>query len=178
MFKAIEIANFFIQLANDLPYDSIDNLKLNKLLYFAQGQSLSKLGRPLFSDNIEAWDYGPVVHDVYHTYKAFGKNPIDKESSFFDERNLTSDELDILVDVYMNYGKYSGGTLVQLTHKPNTPWSNHYEECMNNIIPHDEIKSYFDSDPSFQSFEVDYENAPIVAVAPAEWDSCEDSIYG
>ena len=39
MLKPLEIANFFIKIANSENEGSITNMKLNKLLYFAQACS-------------------------------------------------------------------------------------------------------------------------------------------
>lgn len=71
-FKALDIANLYIDLANSIPGDYIDNLKLNKICYYAQAWCCVKLGHPLFDDEIQAWDYGPLIPDVYHTYKICG----------------------------------------------------------------------------------------------------------
>lgn len=40
--------------------DKIDEMKLHKLLYFAQRESLALLGEPLFSESMEGWIHGPV----------------------------------------------------------------------------------------------------------------------
>ena len=47
-FSALDIANFYVQLSHGISGDSIDNLKLNKILFFAQGWSLVKLGRSIY----------------------------------------------------------------------------------------------------------------------------------
>ena len=52
--------------------DLMTNLRLQKLLYFAQGWHLARFGRPLFDASIEAWPYGPVVPEVYRAYKEYG----------------------------------------------------------------------------------------------------------
>ncbi len=39
----------------------IGKKKLHKLLYYCQGHHLATFGRPLFSEQIYAWDMGPVV---------------------------------------------------------------------------------------------------------------------
>ena len=43
----------------------VDQMKLQKLLYFAQGHHLADFGELLFREDIEAWKYGPVVRVVY-----------------------------------------------------------------------------------------------------------------
>ncbi|MCY4000360.1 MAG: DUF4065 domain-containing protein, partial [Bacteroidetes bacterium] len=51
-------------------------MQLIKLSYIAHGWTLGISGEPLFNDTVEAWRYGPVVPDIYHTYKEFGHSPI------------------------------------------------------------------------------------------------------
>lgn len=33
-------------------------------------------GQPCFKEEIEAWDFGPVVPEVYHEFKIFGSSDI------------------------------------------------------------------------------------------------------
>lgn len=47
----------------------IGEMKLHKLLYFAQRESLIRKGEPLFAEEIRAWKYGPVVPCVRQAYK-------------------------------------------------------------------------------------------------------------
>ena len=54
----------------------VSNLKLQKLLYYAQGHQLAERGTPLFDDEIQAWSHGPVVKDVYHRFKGFGSGNV------------------------------------------------------------------------------------------------------
>ena len=67
MALAGDVAKYIIK---SLP---VDNLKLQKLLYYSQGVHLVLNDRvPLFMEPIEAWDYGPVVPPVYREYKGRG----------------------------------------------------------------------------------------------------------
>ena len=61
MATVFDIANFFVDLANKTDDDYITNLKLNKLLYFAQGVSLARTDKTLFEESIEAWKLGTVI---------------------------------------------------------------------------------------------------------------------
>ena len=58
MLSAHEIAKYFVSLVDEEAGDSISNLKLQKLLYYAQGFSLAFFDRPLFSESIKAWASG------------------------------------------------------------------------------------------------------------------------
>lgn len=60
--KALDVAKYFLFLArNREAGDTISNLKIQKMLYYAQGYSLALFNKPLFDDRIEAWKHGPVV---------------------------------------------------------------------------------------------------------------------
>ena len=142
-YTALDVADFFVGLANSLPNSSIDNLKLNKLCYYAQGWSLAKFDRPLFNDTIEAWEYGPVIPSVYHTYKVCGNNPISEPSEVFDEAQLDSDELSLLIDVYLTYGKYASWELASMTHEQGAPWHEVFIRGANRSIPLKSIQEYF-----------------------------------
>lgn len=164
-FTALDIANFFVQLSNDLPETDITNMKLNKMCYYAQGWSLARLGYPLFDDVIQAWEFGPVIPSVYHTYKVCGKAPIEAPSDEFDESLLTSDELSLLTDVYISYEKYSPSALVKMTHMPGSPWSKVYKERENNPITTDMMKDYFSASNELQTFQINLTEDNVVTYA-------------
>lgn len=68
MLSALVVSMFFIYLLQDED-NGLSNMKLNKLLYYAQGYHLRRHSCPLFSEDIQACDYGPVVPVVYKHYK-------------------------------------------------------------------------------------------------------------
>ena len=77
--NALSIANYIVNNWSDKI--EITNLKLNKLVYYSYVESLRKLGRPLFDDAIEAWQYGPVEPAVYQAFSSYGRNPIGADRS-------------------------------------------------------------------------------------------------
>ena len=113
--SAIDIAHWFINKAKDVASgvcDLLTQLKLQKLLFFAQAISLKQNNRTLFSEQILRWDYGPVVNSVYQEYKEWGENPITEAPSVsFDKATER-----ILEITYRRYGIYTAGHLVDLTH--------------------------------------------------------------
>lgn len=74
---ALFVANYIIEYSNKKGY-KINNLKLQKLLYFVNVRNILENGAPLFEESMEKWKYGPVVPDVYHEYKRFGAFSISK----------------------------------------------------------------------------------------------------
>lgn len=144
--KAIEAANFFIALADSRDGhidDGVSDMKLQKLLYFAQEASLRKTGRPLFDDPIEAWQYGPVVPRVYREFKKFGRSPIPSRQSLEEAaRVLSADDVELLADVYSRLADKSAAGLMELTHQPGTPWSQVYNPPKDERITVESIRDY------------------------------------
>ena len=139
---ASEVAKWFLAYNRDVSADEggeyISNLKLQKLLYYAQGSFLAVTGSPLFDDPIVAWQHGPVVESVYHEYKKNGSNGIPFNDDFnFDV--FTKEENDLLTEVYDTFGQYSAWKLRNMTHNE-IPWKSTHQ---NDIIQQSTIKSYF-----------------------------------
>ena len=139
---ASEVAKWFLA-HNRIAADSegaeyISNLKLQKLLYYAQGCFLAVKDEPLFSDHIMAWQHGPVVECVYHEYKNNGPNGIPFDDDF-DFSAFTREENELLQEVYDVFGQYSAWKLRNMTHEE-TPWKTTFQ---NDEISTDTIKQYF-----------------------------------
>lgn len=98
--------------------DPVDNLKLQKLLYYVQGWCLAVHDEPAFADEIEAWVHGPVIPGVYVQYKSYRWNPIEAE---VEKPVLDEDLRELIHDVLNVYGADSGFELEQRTHNEE-PW--------------------------------------------------------
>ena len=147
--QAIDVANWSIERANRDEVDEstgegISNLKLQKILYFAQAAYLALNGKdsPLFEDDIVAWKYGPIVESVYKKLKANKAAPIKKptDKSYLD--TLDSEKIKFLEDVWELFGKYSAAKLVQLSHD-HTPWKNAYARGAGTVITKPELYQYY-----------------------------------
>lgn len=130
-------------------YEGITHLKLQKLLYYAQGIHLALYNEPLFIEHIVAWQHGPVVEEVYDIYKENGRNIINIGMSKENEEILNSIENDrkaceALNLTYNNFAIYTAWQLRQMTHEDGTPWDiTEREYGLNNIIPNELISEYF-----------------------------------
>src|SRR5689334_14747494 len=71
------VADFFLLQVDDLAGDTISNLKLQKLCYYAQAWSLALDGKPLFGERIEAWAHGPAIPALYGRFKKYGFQAIE-----------------------------------------------------------------------------------------------------
>ncbi|MCL2188905.1 MAG: DUF4065 domain-containing protein [Defluviitaleaceae bacterium] len=139
MANVFDVAEFFVEFAGQEEEGEMTQLKLNKLLYFAQGLYLAKTGKPLFNDAIEAWGYGPVVPAVYQKYKICGRNLIEADGKDV-SCAFTDDEYDTLLDTMREYGKFSASYLVRKTHEPKSPWA---QTTQNEVIENSLIAAYF-----------------------------------
>ena len=56
----------------------IDEMKLHKLMYFAQRESLIRTGEPLFDAEFQGWRFGPVLPALREVYKASDFAPLEE----------------------------------------------------------------------------------------------------
>jgi len=100
--------------------DPLTNLKLQKLLYYAQGMYLAKNHRPLFRDPLQAWIRGPVVYKIWQKYNSYKWQPITKS---VEQPKVSHFVLGAVQDVVDNYWHCSAFLLEQMTHSE-SPWIN------------------------------------------------------
>lgn len=146
--KAIDVANWFISKANSEKLDDnisegVSNLKLQKVLYFAQAAHLALYSKkPLFEDDILAWPLGPVVNEVYHKFKTAENQPIPKPSND-DYKKFDAKLNQFLENVWSLFGKFSAAKLVQMSHD-HKPWKDAIEDNRE-VITKQEIYDYYKS---------------------------------
>lgn len=141
-YKANNIANYLIFLASqenqEKERDGITNLKLQKMLYFSQAYYLAMFDKPLFKEKIEAWEYGPVVREVYDNFKKNKSNPI---TIIKDESVIKEEDKEIIRRVWNIFGAYSASRLVEIVHS-HTPWKD-ANISRDRIISNKMIKDYY-----------------------------------
>lgn len=179
MLKALDVANFFVDLANNTVDECMTNLRINKLLYFAQAWSLVRFNKPLFEEDIQAWDYGPVIPSVYHTFKPCGSDRIKDIATDYPLEAFLPEQIELLLDVARHYGQYSSPKLIDMTHEKGSPWQEVYEEGVPYItISKESMKNYF-SKKELNSFTftynpetdvIGYRDADGFLVLPKEYD--------
>lgn len=154
--SALSIANYFVDKAQQEGVE-LRPLKLLKLVYIAHGFMLALLDYSVLNsrfDVVEAWKFGPVVPSVYHSFKHFKDQPIDKKSEVFrmDDDGQMHFETPMLKDadartvcdfVWERYKNYSDSRLVTLLHKEGTPWEMFYKKDRNRIIPDEYTRIYY-----------------------------------
>jgi uncharacterized phage-associated protein len=72
---ADQVADYLISLAHERG-ESVNNMKLQRLLYYAQAWHLGIYDEPLFVDTIQAWMTGPVIPTEFWRFAPFGIHDI------------------------------------------------------------------------------------------------------
>lgn len=118
------VADYFLDLSrNEQPTAMpITNLKMQKLVYFAHFISLLSFKKPLISDEIEAWTYGPVIPALYNSLKKWEDKPIAGNIASDDNVEISSASRIIVEKTWEKLKHLTAGQLVDLSHKPGTPW--------------------------------------------------------
>ena len=143
------VANDFILKAHE------ENLylpptKLLKLVYFMYGHYMQRTGNQLFTEHFQAWDYGPVVPELYN--RIHGKGDVDQllanEEGMLYVTNHNSEYgkvyFDIFDYVWKKYRVFSANIFSGLTHAPNSPWDvTRRLKGKNREIDSELIKRYF-----------------------------------
>ena len=133
----------------DLNGDLLTNKKLQKLLYYIEAWSLVYCGS-IIEDEFEAWVHGPVVVDVYKTYKSFGYSPIVNNYNegvsassllkhLFGHSTLNQEHKDLIFAVLKKYGSLSSFELESLSHSER-PW----QEARKGLTPFDPSSKIID----------------------------------
>lgn len=140
MLTCYDVADYLLSQANEEVGDLVSNLKLQKLVYYAQGLHLALYDEPLFPEAIEAWTHGPVVPDLYRRYKECASGAISRPEGM-DFTKFTPEVRELLDEVYSVYGQFSAWKLREMTHNER-PWQEANAASVR-IITHESLRDYF-----------------------------------
>ena len=166
MYSALAVANKFLDFA---ARDNVrlSPMKLQKLVFLAHGWHLAINKRPLVREEIEAWQWGPVISDLYHELKEFGRESV--TGRITDLGILEHDEVDLydaevyeipeddtqtvnfLEEVWDVYKEFTGYQLSNWLHIEGSPWYQVWNQeggvGLHEIISDDIIQEYYDKYP-------------------------------
>ena len=109
MDSIIDAAAYVIMKYREIAGERLDEMKLHKLLYFTQRETLAILGKPAFPEPFEGWKYGPVSRAVRNSYC---------EGEILVPTKEISDELKYIINnVIYEYGALESWKLSELSHR-------------------------------------------------------------
>lgn len=143
---ALQVANKIIARGNDLG-KQYTPMQLIKLTYIAHGWMLGLFNQSLFDDVVEAWKFGPVIPELYHSIKSYRNNEIIAPIPDVKDTEFTNNELKVIDYVLKTYEKFDGVDLSRITHAKGTPWDQtypHNEGSWHNFsIPNTLIQNHY-----------------------------------
>ena len=126
-YDALDIAKYIIRWC-DKNKLRITNLQLQKILFFIQKESIRRRGYGIFSNRIEAWQYGPVVPDVFYQFAGFGAMKLVLYEDLFSDvspKDIIDDQSkEIIEGILREYIHVSPWDLVAKSHVSNGAWAN------------------------------------------------------
>ncbi len=129
------LANTLLRMGEAQGVTDMSPMKLQKLVYYAHAWHLAFHGKPLIREEIQAWKYGPVIQELYHEFKEFGNDPIERPAHELDYASetltLISPEIpaddtlthELLKEVFRIYGHLTPIQLSNQSHSTQEPWS-------------------------------------------------------
>ncbi|MCM3324225.1 Panacea domain-containing protein [Cytobacillus kochii] len=151
MISAFDIANLLTSRMQ------LTHLKLQKLIYLFYCKFVKKYDYRPFDEEFYAWQYGPVIKELYEKYKIYGRDEIEQEDndylilkdkpfklsvfSKFTKTPIDYKIVETLEETIKEYGEYSAFSLVDLTHVEDGPWDIIYKNGLgrDEVIPHNLI---------------------------------------
>ena len=125
MEQAINVANFICKEYLKIAGETIDEMTLHKLLYFAQRESLAITGQPLFDDIFEGWRFGPVCVSVRNDF--FQGQMLGNSFETISESSAY-----IVKNIILQYGELASWKLSKISHEE-ISWMN----TRQGLKPHD-----------------------------------------
>lgn len=109
MEKLMNIASYVYNRYYETKGERIDEMKLHKMLYFAQRESLIQRNEPLFAETFYGWKFGPILKEIRNAYR---------DSSFLEEvEEVVIGRIKTIMDkVFEEYADKDSWSLSRLTH--------------------------------------------------------------
>ena len=139
---------------NKLLSKNSTTMKLQKIVYYAQVESIINYDKILFGEPIEAWAAGPVVKKLFLKHKG---HRYSSEITFGDENKLSLEQKCCVDWAIAKYGNLDRDTLSHLTHIED-PWKNARGDSKkktrsNKEITIDEIKKFYLNLPDYSELD-------------------------
>lgn len=137
MYSVLDVSKYIVNKNIELD-KPINNLKLQKLLYYVQAIFLIKKNKPCFSEDIVHWRHGPVVTESYSAFRKYFNDNINSKQDI-DISLLEDSDRELIEYVVEAYKNMDAWDMVAKTLEED-PWLNTER---NEIISNYNIKKYF-----------------------------------
>lgn len=121
---------------------TLTHLQIQKILYLCHMYKLmlTEGKEGLFrGEPFQAWNYGPVIPEVYHEVKMFGAEPVLDIFGHINIRIANQDDKQFIKRIGAPMGEFSASDLVGMTHRPGGAWDRCFKPGRNVPIPDEYI---------------------------------------
>lgn len=129
-YSAMQVANAFIQKAQEGKIPDLTPMKLQKLMFFAQSWYLKKYRVRLINDEFVRWRFGPVIQSVYYEFSHIGGGLLTQGQGVLarDANGIVEPKIAVNDDAFLDaianaYGHYTGWQLSDMSHADGSAWS-------------------------------------------------------
>lgn len=109
MENLLDVASYIFNRYYETKGECIDEMKLHKMLYFAQRESLIQNREPLFAETFYGWKFGPILKEIRSAYR---------ENTFL--KNICEDVVNrikpVMDKIFEEYADKESWSLSRLTH--------------------------------------------------------------
>lgn len=117
--RVFEIAKYIYDRYKKEYGEKIDEMKLHKMLYFAQREAFILTGEALFKEEFSAWKYGPVMEEIRSAYKM-----CQFDDKTYDYTNVLTVELtQVMNKVFKDFAHKEAWSLSRISHGEKS-WKN------------------------------------------------------
>ena len=161
----LDVARYFLKRSQEIDSKGLDPMKLNKLVFLAQGWHLGIHDESLINEDIEAWKHGPVIPSLYHKFKWYRARTIPfKKYKDIPDQLLTDKITEFLDMVWSSYKDHNAVYLSNLTHIKDSPWEKTWNLFGGHlikgaVIDQDEMKGYYRN--LYQKLEQKYQDSNV-----------------
>jgi len=138
---SLAVANKFLELARESGY-SLTNMQLQKLVFFAHGYHLALEGVPLYAEETKAWQFGPVIPDLYKHLQKYGKSEVTESIPTAGEVS-DEEQVNVIDAVWDAYKGYDAWRLSDISHRKDSPWDKVWSNAPFGKIDNDTVKQYY-----------------------------------
>ena len=108
MENLLDVASYIFNRYQDEYGQKIDEMKLHKLLYFAQRESFIVSNEPLFKESFYGWKYGPILKEIRNAYR---------NNIFYKTDENLAARISFIIDrIFKKYSNKDSWSLSRLTH--------------------------------------------------------------
>lgn len=131
MIDARQIANWFISHNEKCENKPMALTRLNNLVYISHAWHIGLYDMPLIQNKIEAWSNGPIIVDLYHTFKRQGRYV-----THTSPHQQTNEHTVFLAQIYNEYRKKPSSAFRDNAWKLTLNYNGKYAIIYNNLLKH------------------------------------------